>query len=129
MLGARFHVTIASLLSAIILSVLLIASHMTIGILSAGIIMKTKQGNPLTWVFSWLTQLVSGVFYPLKASSMVSRVDWPTLPSNLLPGWNQIMSPKRAGLNISPGPKRRFNPHIVYAPCNSHIPLCIQDRI
>ncbi|RJS88236.1 hypothetical protein CW705_09380 [Candidatus Bathyarchaeota archaeon] len=66
MLGARFHVTIASLLSAIILSVLLIASHMTIGILSAGIIMKTKQGNPLTCAFSWLTQLVSGVFYPLK---------------------------------------------------------------
>jgi len=28
--------------------------------------MKTKQGNPLTWAFSWMTQLVSGVFYPLK---------------------------------------------------------------
>jgi len=28
--------------------------------------MKVKQGNPLTWAFSWMTQLVSGVFYPLK---------------------------------------------------------------
>jgi ABC-2 type transport system permease protein len=66
LLGARFYVTPASLLSTIVLSALLIASHMTIGILSAGIIMKTKQGNPLTWAFSWMTQLVSGVFYPLK---------------------------------------------------------------
>jgi len=39
---------------------------MTIGVLSAGVIMKTKQGDPLTWTFSWITQLVSGVFYPLK---------------------------------------------------------------
>jgi len=53
-------------LSAIVLSALLIASHMAIGVLSAGVIMKTKQGNPLTWAFSWMTQLVSGVFYPLK---------------------------------------------------------------
>jgi len=66
LLGATFTLSIASVLSAILLSALLIASHMAIGVLSAGVIMKTKQGNPLTWVFSWMTQLVSGVFYPLK---------------------------------------------------------------
>jgi ABC-2 type transport system permease protein len=66
LLGAIFSVNLASVLSAVLLSALLIASHMTIGVLSAGVIMKTKQGNPLTWVFSWMTQLVSGVFYPLK---------------------------------------------------------------
>ncbi|MBS7614724.1 ABC transporter permease [Candidatus Bathyarchaeota archaeon] len=66
LLGATFTLSIESLLSVIVLSALLIASHMAIGVLSAGVIMKTKQGNPLTWVFSWLTQLVSGVFYPLK---------------------------------------------------------------
>ncbi len=65
-LGASFCVSPASILSAIVLSALLIASHMTIGILSAGVIMKTKQGNPLAWAFSWMTQLVSGVFYPLR---------------------------------------------------------------
>ncbi|MEM3693992.1 MAG: ABC transporter permease [Candidatus Bathyarchaeia archaeon] len=65
-LGATFNATLYSVLSSIVLSILLIASHMAIGILSAGIIMKTKQGNPLTWAFSWMTQLVSGVFYPLK---------------------------------------------------------------
>ncbi len=66
LLGASFYVSPASGVSAIVLSALLIASHMAIGVLSAGVIMKTKQGNPLTWAFSWMTQLVSGVFYPLK---------------------------------------------------------------
>ncbi len=66
LLGASFCVSLASILSTILLSALLIASHMAIGVLSAGVIMKTKQGNPLTWAFSWMTQLVSGVFYPLK---------------------------------------------------------------
>ena len=66
LLGATFSLSLESFLSVILLSALLIASHMAIGVLSAGVIMKTKQGNPLTWVFSWMTQLVSGVFYPLK---------------------------------------------------------------
>lgn len=65
-LGAEFYVTPTSILTAIILTLLLIASHMDIGILSAGVIMKVKQGSPVTWAFSWMSQLVSGVFYPLK---------------------------------------------------------------
>jgi len=64
-LGAQFQLEPLALLSVMVLSVLLIASHMAVGILGAGIIMKTKQGNPLVWAFSWMTQLVSGVFYPL----------------------------------------------------------------
>jgi len=64
-LGAKFYVTPFSILTTVILTILLIASHMDIGILSAGIIMKIKQGNPVTWAFSWISQLVSGVFYPL----------------------------------------------------------------
>jgi len=66
LLGAKFNVSPASILSTIMLSALLIASHMAIGVLSAGVIMKTMQGDPLTWAFSWMTQLVSGIFYPLK---------------------------------------------------------------
>jgi ABC-2 type transport system permease protein len=66
LLGATFCVSPTSVISAILISALLIASHMTIGALSAGVIMKTKQGNPLAWAFSWMTQLVSGVFYPLN---------------------------------------------------------------
>lgn len=66
MLGAEFYVTPSSVLTVVVLTILLIASHMDIGILSAGVIMKIKQGSPVTWAFSWLSQLVSGVFYPLK---------------------------------------------------------------
>jgi len=64
-LGAEFRLEPLTFISIMVLSMLLIASHMAVGILGAGIIMKTKQGNPLVWAFSWMTQLVSGVFYPL----------------------------------------------------------------
>lgn len=64
-LGAKFQLSIGIVLSVGLLALLMIFSHVTIGIASAGIIMKIKQGNPLAWAFSWLTQLVSGVFYPL----------------------------------------------------------------
>jgi len=66
LLGAEFYATPSSILTTIILTILLIASHMNIGVLSAGVIMKVKQGSPVTWAFSWLSQLVSGVFYPLR---------------------------------------------------------------
>ncbi len=66
LLGATFYTNPKSILSTVLLSILLIASHMMIGVMSAGVIMKTKQGDPLAWAFSWITQLLSGVFYPLK---------------------------------------------------------------
>jgi ABC-2 type transport system permease protein len=37
-----------------------------IGMLSAGIIMVTKQGDPVTWALSALGGLLSGVYYPVK---------------------------------------------------------------
>ena len=65
LLGAEFQVSPGIFLSVVLLALLMIFSHVTIGIASAGVIMKIKQGNPVAWAFSWLTQLVSGVFYPL----------------------------------------------------------------
>ncbi len=65
LLGAVFQISAGILLSVALLALLMIFSHVTIGIASAGVIMKIKQGNPVAWAFSWLTQLVSGVFYPL----------------------------------------------------------------
>jgi ABC-2 type transport system permease protein len=64
-IGARFNVTLWSAISAAAMTALLIASHMVVGILSAGAILKLKQGDPVVWAFSWLTQLFSGVLYPL----------------------------------------------------------------
>jgi ABC-2 type transport system permease protein len=60
-----------SILSAVVVTALLILSHLCIGIMAVGMIMKIKQGDPILWAFSWLTQLLSGVMYPLS----------------LLPGW------------------------------------------
>lgn len=60
-----------SLFSAGILTVMLVIAHLCIGIAAVGIIMKVKEGDPVLWAFSWFTQLLSGVMYPLS----------------LLPGW------------------------------------------
>lgn len=64
-LGMRLHLEPMALLSTAVLSILLVISHLALGMLSAGLIMKIKQGDPLAWAYSWMTQLVSGVFYPL----------------------------------------------------------------
>lgn len=42
-----------------------------IGLISAGIIMVTKKGDPVSWIFTTLSGLVSGVFFPVS----------------VLPGW------------------------------------------
>jgi len=64
-LGAQIHLDAAILASTVLLTALLVGSHVCVGIMSAGVIMKIKQGDPVVWAFSWMTQLVSGVFYPL----------------------------------------------------------------
>jgi len=64
-IGAKFNVTWGSALSVAVLAALLIMSHMVVGVLGAGAILKLKQGDPIVWAFSWLTQLFSGVLYPL----------------------------------------------------------------
>jgi ABC-2 type transport system permease protein len=63
--------SILSILSAAVVTILLVISHLCIGVMAVGMIMKVKQGDPIMWAFSWLTQLLSGVMYPLS----------------LIPGW------------------------------------------
>ena len=75
-LGAKLEVSFSSAIAAAVLSLLLIVSHSTIGVLSAGVIMKFKEGSPVVWLFSWSTQLFSGVLYPL----------------GLLPPWLRVLS-------------------------------------
>jgi ABC-2 type transport system permease protein len=65
-IGARITTNLASILSAALMTVLLITSHMIVGMLSAALILKVKEGDPIVWAFSWMTQLFSGVLYPLK---------------------------------------------------------------
>jgi len=47
-----------------------------IGMISAGIIMVTKQGDPVGWIFTTLTGLLSGVLFPVE----------------MLPAWLQTAS-------------------------------------
>jgi ABC-2 type transport system permease protein len=73
-LGATFTTNVGAILSAVLITLLLITSHMIVGVLGAALILKIKQGDPIVWTFSWLTQLFSGVLYPL--SLLPSQVSW-----------------------------------------------------
>lgn len=74
LIGARFVLTPGSALSAGVVTLLLIASHMVVGVLGAGAILKLKQGDPIVWAFTWMTQLFSGVLYPLGL--LPSSMQW-----------------------------------------------------
>ncbi len=52
-------------LAAVIL-VLTISSSIGLGIISAGFIMVFKKGDPLNWLFSSLSFLMGGVYYPIS---------------------------------------------------------------
>ncbi len=51
---------------ALIAMFLTITSLSGIGLMSAGIIIITKIGDPITWVFTTLTGLLSGVLFPVE---------------------------------------------------------------
>jgi ABC-2 type transport system permease protein len=73
-IGVKITTNPGALLSAALITVLLVASHMVVGILGAAIILKVKQGDPIVWAFSWLTQLFSGVLYPLNL--LPAQLSW-----------------------------------------------------
>ncbi|MGQ9513557.1 MAG: hypothetical protein ACUVTL_00655 [Thermoproteota archaeon] len=47
---------------------------MIVGVLGAALILKVKQGDPIVWAFSWLTELFSGVLYPLNL--LPPQISW-----------------------------------------------------
>jgi len=65
LIGGRVILTPTSLLTGAVFALLLVAGHLAIGAMSAGIVVMINPGDPIAWGFTWLTQLVSGVFYPL----------------------------------------------------------------
>ncbi len=64
-LGAHLVITPASLATTAILIILLIFSNLPIGIMSAALILKFKQGNPIGWALTWINQFFSGTFFPI----------------------------------------------------------------
>jgi ABC-2 type transport system permease protein len=65
LMGGKVILTFATFLTGIVFAVLLVSGHLAIGAMSAGIVIMIKRGDPIAMGFTWLTQLVSGVFYPL----------------------------------------------------------------
>ncbi len=55
----------ATVASSLVLVLLLITSHLGIGIMAAGIILVYKKGDPLTFLFTGLTEFFGGVLFPL----------------------------------------------------------------
>ncbi len=64
LLGVRFVRT--DLLGVFLALVLAILSNMGLGMASAGIIMVTKQGDPISFLFNAISNLLSGVFFPVS---------------------------------------------------------------
>ncbi len=62
--------------AAALLTLLLVASHLVFGLLSAAVVLKVKEGDPVVWAFTWGNNLLAGVLYPLA----------------VLPGWLQAVA-------------------------------------
>ena len=57
----------ANYISCIVVLALLVLSMAGIGMISAGIVLVTKQGDPIAWLFGYLIGLLSGMLYPVEA--------------------------------------------------------------
>ncbi|MBI4361807.1 MAG: ABC transporter permease [Euryarchaeota archaeon] len=57
--------TPATVLSALVLSLFLVTSHVAIGLFSAAMVLRIKEGDPVVWAFNWFNNLLSGVLYPI----------------------------------------------------------------
>jgi ABC-2 type transport system permease protein len=55
-----------NLLASTIILLLSIVSLAGIGMISAGVIMVTKQGDPISWFISIISAFLSGVYYPIE---------------------------------------------------------------
>ncbi|MGC8631075.1 MAG: ABC transporter permease [Thermoprotei archaeon] len=63
-LGVNF--SRADIPAAILALILAIMSNMGLGMASAGVIMVTKQGDPISFLFTAVSNLLSGVFFPIS---------------------------------------------------------------
>jgi ABC-2 type transport system permease protein len=70
----------ANLPAALLILLLTILSFSSLGIISASFIMVLKRGDPVSWVFSGLSSLLGGLYYPISVLP-----DWLQNFSYLLP--------------------------------------------
>jgi ABC-2 type transport system permease protein len=66
-LAALFGVPLeVNLLGVVVSLLLLVFALLGVGLASAGILLVSKRGDPITWVLTTLTGLISGVLYPVS---------------------------------------------------------------
>ena len=58
--------TVWTILSVILLVLGLFLGNLPLGIISAALILKYKQGDPISLILTWLNYFLSGVFYPIS---------------------------------------------------------------
>lgn len=75
--GVPMNPNLGTALLVLVVSILCLSG---LGLISAGIIMVTKIGDPITWVFSTLSGFLSGVLFPVE-----SLPSWLQSISSLLP--------------------------------------------
>jgi ABC-2 type transport system permease protein len=75
-----FDASHANVLTAVVVLILSIASFIGFGILSAAMVLITKKGDPIAWIFGGVSSLLSGVYYPISVLP-----GWLTPLSHVLP--------------------------------------------
>ena len=65
LLGAPIVISIETAFTLVVLVVLLMLSNLPIGIASAAMVLKFKQGNPIGWALTWINQFFAGTFFPI----------------------------------------------------------------
>ena len=74
--GATFH--FPALLPALLLLGLVMASFASIGIMSAGMVIYFKRGDPVTWLLASGSTLLGGIFFPVsilpEGAQMLARL-------------------------------------------------------
>ena len=67
-------------LAALLILALSVVAFSSLGIIAASFVMVLKRGDPVTWLFSTLSSLLGGVYYPISILP-----DWLQRLSHLLP--------------------------------------------
>ncbi len=70
----------ANYLAAFVILILTVISFSSLGIIAAGFIMVLKRGDPVTWIFGTVANLLGGVYYPVSVMP-----DWMQMLAKLIP--------------------------------------------
>jgi ABC-2 type transport system permease protein len=70
----------ANYAAAFVILILTIISFSSLGIIAASFIMVLKRGDPVTWIFGTVSNLLGGIYYPVAVMP-----DWMQRIANLIP--------------------------------------------